>query len=740
LSDFIFLIDVIITSLKRACGGETEIFSGIEEVTRSLLQFFSNAQSWFGVIANSEGVSVAVEHHPYLNAYEDFVNKRGGKSQWITEVTKDNLHNIKKLMKYAKVRHLDNIQGFVFGVSETEYVATEAMHKLQPLTEIIHSNMRVIVEQQKYLFHYLWEKAIPAELRIREIEKGIEPEKTVVITGAENVANVTFQYFLNADKIDVCLDSDGPTLVMQVEAYRKIYSDFKESGRKMRSITEITEDNLANCKELMKRAEVRHLDAVRGNFTISQKEYLATSIIRGIQPIQLLIYSNSPEIVAQNQYLFDTLWNKAIPAELRMREIEQNIPVERTEVISDPHAIENIYKSIVGEAEQEILLILPTVNTFARQKRIGIIDFLKKQGEKGVNIRLLIPADKENRINDQDISELETCGIQVNQLSVRLPQEGEVGEEGAWVSAVIVDKRTSLVIELKNDEKGESFVGAIGSAAVHSTGKALASSYARIFESLWQETRLAAQLKESEEMQREFINIAAHELRTPIQPILGASELLKFDLENGHSEKVEATREDVNIIIRNADRLERLSSDILVLSRIESGGLNLHKSWFNIGEITSKAVIDAKAQIADEDKRNIKLHYNESNEDPIFVVYADKERISQVINNLLSNAIKFTHKRGGGDIYLMTKRNKEDNSVILTVKDTGTGIDPEIMPRLFTKFATKSEKGTGLGLYLSKNIIEAHGGRIVAENNNNSYGNGATFTIVLPLVEEELRR
>jgi signal transduction histidine kinase len=385
------------------------------------------------------------------------------------------------------------------------------------------------------------------------------------------------------------------------------------------------------------------------------------------------------------------------------------------------------------------MLILPTVNAFARQKRIGIIDFLKKQGEKGVKIRMLIPANKENRINEQDISDLKACGVQVNQLSVRQPQEGE-GGEGTRVSAVIVDKRTSLVIELKNDEKGESFVGAIGSAAVHSTGKALASSYARIFESLWQETRLAAQLKESEEMQREFINIAAHELRTPIQPILGASELMKFELENGPSEKVEVTREDVNIIIRNADRLERLSSDILELSRIESGGLNLHKSWFNIGEIMSKAVIDTKAQIANEDKRNIKLHYDESNEDAVFVVYADKERISQVVNNLLSNAIKFTHKRGEGDIYLMTKKNNDDNSVIVTVKDTGTGIDPEIMPRLFTKFATKSEKGTGLGLYLSKNIIEAHGGRIAAENNNNSYGNGATFTFVLPLVEEESRR
>jgi two-component system, OmpR family, sensor histidine kinase VicK len=632
-------------------------------------------------------------------------------------------------------------------VSDTEYVSWSNVADDMQNLSFVHSNEPEIVEQHRYLFESLLSKALPAELKIREIEKGIEHEKTEVIIGAENVANVTFPYFANADKIDICLDSDGPTLAMQVEAYRKLYSDFKESGRKIRSITEITKDNLVDCKELMKRAEVRHLDAIRGNFTTSHKEYLATSIIRGIQSIPLLIYSNFPEIVAQNQYLFDTLWNKAIPAEQRIREIEEGIPVERTEVISDPHVTENLYKSIVGEAEQEIMLILPTVNAFARQKRIGIIDFLKKLGEKGVKIRMLIPAaDKENRINEQDITDLEACGIQVNQLSVRTPQEAE-GEEGTKVSAVIVDKRTSLVIELKNDdEKEESFAGAIGSAAVHSTGKALASSYARIFESLWQETRLATQLKESEEMQREFINIAAHELRTPIQPILGASELMKFEFEKGGSEKVEVTKEDIEIIIRNAGRLDRLSSDILELARIGSGGrLNLHKSRFNIGEIMSKAMIDAKAQIVNEDKRNIKLHYDESNEDTVFVVYADKGRISQVVNNLLSNAIKFTHK-GGGDIYLMTKKDRDNNNnnslVIVTVKDTGTGIDLEIMPRLFTKFATKSAKGTGLGLYLSKNIIEAHGGKIWAENNNNSQGNGATFTFVLPLAEEEeeLRR
>ncbi len=212
--------------------------------------------------------------------------------------------------------------------------------------------------------------------------------------------------------------------------------------------------------------------------------------------------------------------------------------------------------------------------------------------------------------------------------------------------------------------------------------------------------------------------------------------MMEFEFQND-SEKVEVSKEDVEIIIRNASRLGRLSSDILELARIESSGLNLHKSRFNIREIISKALIDAKGQIQAENNNedgsnDINLHYEPRD----IAIYADKERISQVVYNLLSNAIKFTKRDSGGDIYLTTEKDNNNNSLIVTVKDTGSGIDPEIMPRLFTKFATKSDRGTGLGLFLSKNIVESHGGKIWAENNNSSYGNGATFTFVLPLTEE----
>ena len=168
------------------------------------------------------------------------------------------------------------------------------------------------------------------------------------------------------------------------------------------------------------------------------------------------------------------------------------------------------------------------------------------------------------------------------------------------------------------------------------------------------------------------------------------------------------------------------------MNRIESQSLLLNKERFNLPEIILDAIADIKNQIATKNKdNNLKMEFvdtkdKESQED-IFVV-ADKGRISRVISNLLNNAIKFTNE---GIITVSTE--KKDNEVLVSIKDTGAGIDAEILPRLFTKFTTKSETGgTGLGLFISKSIIEAHGGKIWAENKSN--GKGATFTFSLPIL------
>lgn len=217
------------------------------------------------------------------------------------------------------------------------------------------------------------------------------------------------------------------------------------------------------------------------------------------------------------------------------------------------------------------------------------------------------------------------------------------------------------------------------------------------------------QLKVHDRLQKEFINVAAHELRTPTQAILGYAELLQMDPE-GRDEMIKA-------IYRNSVRLQRLTSDILDVTRIESEALRIDRESFNLKDVILDSMQDTQGQLADG---KVKFVYEPED----VYLQADRGRITQVVSNLLDNAAKFTKE---GTITIAAE--KKNGQVIVSVRDTGTGIDSDIMPRLFSKFATKSDKGTGLGLFISRSIIEAHDGRIWCESNP---GRGATFSFSLP--------
>jgi signal transduction histidine kinase len=229
-------------------------------------------------------------------------------------------------------------------------------------------------------------------------------------------------------------------------------------------------------------------------------------------------------------------------------------------------------------------------------------------------------------------------------------------------------------------------------------------------------------LKETDKMKDEFINIAAHELRTPIQPILGLTQFLLSKTKNIKDHEL------LVVVVRNAKRLLRLTDEILDVTKIESHSLKLSKEQFNLNDVIKNAINDIATN--KEESNNLKLLFQ--SEEDIFIE-ADKSRLIQVISNLLSNALKFTKEEEGGTITITAE--KKDTEVIVKVKDTGTGIDPEILPRLFSKFASKSFEGTGLGLFIARNIVEAHDGKIWAENNSD--GKGATFSFSLQLSKEQ---
>ncbi|HEV2877732.1 MAG TPA: ATP-binding protein [Nitrososphaeraceae archaeon] len=563
---------------------------------------------------------------------------------------------------------------------------------------------------------------------ISRIKRKERKEITKVLYGVETVVNTIIE-FLNRsdDAVYACVDQTRPILTLETLGLKNAFLYAKKRGVKLHYVTEITKDNLSYCKQLMEMVdELRHLDGIKGNFYVSESGYLAPATAHEVgKSASQVIYSNVTEIIEHQRYVFDSFWNKAIQAADRIREIEEGIDLSKTEVIQSPQKIMDTLLDMIKSARHEILLILPTINAFLREERIGTFELLKSSIlEKNVIVRIITPTNDQIEALLQSVSVAITNelpperqgkdkkrqgGLQVQRSAIQFKETAVT-----TVTILVIDRKVSLAIE-KTDDSKPDFMEAVG-LATYSNSEPTVVSYVSIFEALWKQAELVNQLEVHDKLQREFINIASHEMKTPTQAILGYSELLETDPKNN--------TEIIASLKRNASRLQRLTNDILEVSRIESQTLKLNKEKVNINEKIREIIDDVRSQV--QNLNDLQIIFLEAKR-PVHL-QADKTRLYQVIANLLTNAINFTNV---GTITVSADVNDNNNELIVTVKDSGEGINSDIIPRLFTKFATKSNVGTGLGLYISKNIIESHGGRIWAENNRD--GKGAKFTFTLPL-------
>lgn len=537
------------------------------------------------------------------------------------------------------------------------------------------------------------------------------PEMTRVINGSENIMAAISQFLSDTKNVIYsCGDYRGPSIAIEVQEYRKLISNLRSRGINLKYITEITSKNIHYCKELMKLGyEIRHLDGIKANFSINETAYVASTTVEESQPILQIIYSNIKDIVIQQKYVFDSFWNKAVPAEQKIREIEENIEPEIFETITDHEIASQILIDLAKSVKKEALFLLPNDKSMVRLDKLGIVDYLVKASQESdsIIIRIICPLSDENSETIKKITE-------------NAPRIKVVNGTDSPYGMYVVDNERAFRVELK-EPSAKTFSEAIG-FAVYSNRPNTVEFFKSVFELLWKERMLNEELKRADKMQKEFINIAAHELKTPTQAILGFSGLLKHYPERRD--------EVIEVISRNAARLQTLITNILDVTKIESQNLKLNIETFSISDLISAILEDYKERIKGK-KTNLELVYNyKDNNDPI-LVEADKERIIQVISNLLSNSLQFT-KEGHITIDVgLAIDDKKSMEVIVTVSDTGSGMDPEIMPRLFTRFASKSFQGTGLGLYISKSIIEAHGGKIWSGKNQD--GKGARISFTLPV-------
>jgi len=559
--------------------------------------------------------------------------------------------------------------------------------------------------------------------------------KTRILRGSKNTTNAIIRLISQSKtRIDVCCSYKVQSLAISEKFFRKAIVDAKKEGLEFRIIMKITKDNISYCRNLMKIVELRHLDGLKGNFLLNEKECVyATPILKERKIIPQLLYTNINEFLEQQHNFFDTFWNNSISAQERIRQIEGEIQPHHIDIIRNSKRAESLFVSEVQYAKSEVLILVNSIEYLKYLTEIGLVDSMIKAKGNSANIIILYSEDNDSRVSvNFDAAQLQTISDHKEYTQIRRIS-------GIQGNILIIDNSKVLAISegVEGNVDNNPF-------AVYSDNKSLVNNFGVLLDALLNEAEILdsiivakdnlanlnsqlveanEQLKNHDKLQQEFINIAAHELRTPIMPIIGYAELLSEDIGGDDEDK----QKYIEKIIDNANRLQRFAESILDITKIESKTLNLKKEKLNLNDLILTVIDDLTLMKSKKDL--VKLRYQPREE---IIVEADRNRLSQVISNLLINAYNFT-KEG---FILITAEKSDVNLATVRIEDNGSGIDAEIMPRLFSRFATNSSSGTGLGLFISKSIIEAHGGNIWAENNASRNKKGAVFAFSIPLIRK----
>ena len=320
-----------------------------------------------------------------------------------------------------------------------------------------------------------------------ETSPNVNSKKLVSEHDIENSEEVSVQIIAKVkERLDCCYDKNGPAAQIGSEPHWNAIAQLKYKGTKLRLITEITKENIAYCKTMMRYFDVRHMDGVKGNFGISDREqYLGNMLAFDGKPETELIHIDNRTFVELQQYLFDTLWSKAIQAREKIKEIELGLDKEFIETINEPSQIQQLIHNLLKSATYEILILFSTVNSFHRAKNENILELLRESVERGVNVRLLAPAEDDGT---KEISENKSKQQrkQIHTQHIRKPLQTNI-------ITLIIDQAISLSIEI-NDDKKATFKESTG-LATYSNSESNVSSCASIFESLWIQSELDKQNK-----------------------------------------------------------------------------------------------------------------------------------------------------------------------------------------------------------------------------------------------------
>ncbi|MFZ0224120.1 MAG: hypothetical protein WAM42_20760, partial [Candidatus Nitrosopolaris sp.] len=489
---------------------------------------------------------------------------RGARVRFITEITKENISYTETFVQSVELRHLDGVKGN-FGVSDAEYIAISTTETRSTglaesksmgiiIPHAVYSNVIEDVQQQQYIFDILWNKATPAEQRIREIEEGVQPVGTRILEDQDQIINELRRFNNRATKLSICSAVGGMQMTYKYlfDTFLDIVEKYKKGeGEGMRWIINIDKDNLDLVKVFLKSGiQIRHIKNMPPmNFGVSDVQMAATIEKMEYGKIsQSFLISTEPFYIEHFNSLFDEIWKNGVDAKVRIADIEEGTDLADIEVIPRAAKARELYLDALKKSQKDIIIFFPTTNAFLRQNGMGAVRLAKEAAEqRDVRVRIMVPRHESTEQLVRGLNERNSYSnynYNNNNIDLRYIKQTLLNTQA---TILIVDEKVSLVVEIRDDSKG-TFDEATG-LSTYSNSKAGVLSYVSIFENLWLQTELYDQIKESsmrleraneqliarDKMQKEFINVAAHELKTPIQPILSLTDVLLSQIKGSNN-------------------------------------------------------------------------------------------------------------------------------------------------------------------------------------------------------------
>lgn len=561
----------------------------------------------------------------------------------------------------------------------------------------------------------------------------------------ENTIDITKGFTLLINSAVNQLDGFGVTnespLLLESDLIQNCIKNLRINGKRVRYITDIKNSNLESCQRIMQLVELRHLDNIQGGMIINDGEYLSLlesgNDTNNVKPVH--IYSKNKWLVEQQKLLFDMLWEKSIPAKIRIKQIEHGLEKDVCELITDENNTMRRYEQALRNLSKELHIFYSISDNSESTESIlqKLSDVIKRiSKDKLKHIRIILIVLTSNTVEKTSlISKFGQIEKDIDLQIKFMNREFTDFPLSRDLMILIVDRNELFISEIKSIEglPRSIFENDIN-FTIHSNSRSVVSTYNVILEMLWNQDELykksetaLTQLKFHDKLQQEFVHNFANGLRNPIQPILGFSEILL-----DHKEDFKKYQEVINIINMCAVKLATHVNNMIDITELENNSFSLNKEAIDLDRLIEDIINQLEKNNFELRKKNISVYKKNDK----VKVFADKVRLKNAIENLITNAIDAPNSNNikitidYGNTNYGSSNNEDLNLVFVSIVDDGEGIDRLLLPMLFSKFVTNSRSGLGLGLYLARIVIKKHGGDIWVENNKKEHG--ATFRFSLP--------